>query len=66
MEVSVSPSADGSRHRRIFPRTFPNFEPRYDVSRREREVKSRTGTQNARTCLLLAIKRELPLRLLFW
>jgi hypothetical protein len=33
---------------------LPKFEQRYDVSRREHEVKSRTGTQNARTCALPA------------
>jgi len=33
---------------------LPEFEPRYDVSHREHEVKSRTGTQNTRTCALPA------------
>jgi hypothetical protein len=34
---------------------LPKFQPRFDVSRRGREVKSRTGTQNARTCALPAL-----------
>ena len=33
---------------------LPQLEQRYDVSRREHEVKSRTGTPNTRTCALPA------------
>src|SRR5208337_1207625 len=42
-EMSSSPSADGSRDRRIPPADLPKFEQRYYVSRRKHEVKSRTA-----------------------
>ena len=38
------------------PADLPKFEPRCDVSRREREMKTRTGTQNTRTCALPALR----------
>jgi hypothetical protein len=45
----------------FFSADLPEFEKRYDISRRGDEVKSRTGTQNARTCALPALDTFYPL-----